>query len=139
MATTCKIIDVKVQRDGRKEVIEEFTDDEGNIHTICRLAGVEEDLEACAEARAIEIDEQLKAKAVEQAIVDLEEPERATREDFLARLVEEYNKAEGFEVARLATYLQGLTQDELTEFNLNENKLQGEATLYNQIIELRGA
>jgi len=139
MATTCRIIDVKTQRDGRKEVIEEYTDDDGNIHTICRLAGSEEDLEACAEARAIEIDEQLKATAVEQAIVTLEEPERAPREDFLTRIVEEYNRAEGFEVARLATYLQGLTRDELTGFGLDQNKLQGEAALYNEIIELRGA
>lgn len=131
-----KIVSDAVQSDGRRAITEKHTDDRGVVQFVNYVCDRDFDAEQALQDRKVTIEDELLKEDLEKATKTLVLPDRASPLDFILRIADLYKVAEGFEVARLATFL--VTID-VSDLQLNYEKIQGEAALYEQVQSLRGA
>jgi hypothetical protein len=87
-------------------VTESHTDDFGGEHRFARLALADDDHEAVAVARQVELLERLRQDEVNAAIDDgVVTPRFQTASEFISRWREKYRSAEREECARMARWL----------------------------------
>jgi hypothetical protein len=134
-----KIVSDTAQTDGRRMIREKHTDDFGTVQFIDYVAERDFDAEQALQDRHAYIEDQNVQADLEKSVETLELPTKASLLEFILKVKELYLLAEGFEVARLATFLVSRGEFEITELRLDFNKIQAEAALYKQVQNLRGA
>lgn len=134
-----KIVSDTVQSDGRRKVTEKHTDDLGVVQFITYVCEKDFDIEAALQARKERIEEENLKIDLEKCVETLELPNKASPLDFILKIAELYKAAEGFEVARLASFLVSRGPEEVADLKLDFKKIATEAALFQTVSELRGA
>lgn len=134
-----KIVSDAVQSDGRRKVTEKHTDDLGVVQFITYVCEKDFDALKALEDRKTLIEEENLKQDLDKCVKTLELPNKASPLDFILKIAELYKAAEGFEVARLASFLVSRGPEEVADLKLDFKKIATEAALFQTVSELRGA